>query len=145
MRDDDEIACDVGERGDAALSGRRSPRSLEPDHDVVVTVAEEPVSGVDVGLALLVAVVDGPISGTITLTRGAVNRLAGLTQPLVDVLVLHPPLVPSRLQPGSALARLSRRKDRERAALLFQLNTLLGTWPRACPTSWYGDWTWTHS
>lgn len=99
----------------------------EPDHDVVVTVAEEPVSGVDVGLALLVAVVDGPISGTITLTRGAVNRLAGLTQPLVDVLVLHPPLVPSRLQPGSALARLSRRGRRERAALLLQLNTLLDT------------------
>lgn len=99
----------------------------EEDHDVVVAVIEEPVSGIDVGIALVAAAVDGPISGTITLTRGAVSRVAGLTQPLVDVLVLHPPLVPSRLHPGSALARLSRRGRREREALLLQLDALLDT------------------
>ena len=102
--------------------------TAEGDHDeVVVAVVDEPVSGLDVGIALVASVVEGPVAGTITVTRRVVGRAVRLTEPLVHVLVLHPPLVPSRLQPGSVLARLSRRGRRERTALLLQLDARLDT------------------
>jgi len=97
------------------------------DAEVVLAVVEDPVSGVDVVIALVASAVDGPIVATITITRGAVGRLVRWTQPLVRTLVLRPPLVPARLQPGSVLARLSRRGRRERTALLVQLDTMLDT------------------
>jgi hypothetical protein len=99
------------------------------DHgaEVVVTVVEDPVSGVDVVIALVASAVDGPVIGTITITRGVVGRVTRWTQPLVRALVLRPPLVPARLQPGSVLARLSRRGRRERTALLLQLDSTLDT------------------
>ena len=99
------------------------------DHDaeVVVTVVEDPVSGVDVVIALVASAVDGPVIGTITITRGVVGRVTRWTQPLVRTLVLRPPLVPARLQPGTVLARLSRRGRRERTALLLQLDSSLDT------------------
>ena len=97
----------------------------DPDAEVVVAVVEDPVSGIDVGIALVASAVGGPVVATVTVTRGVVTRVVSVTEPLVRVLVLHPPLVPTRLQPGSVLARLSRRGRRERAALLLQLDTLL--------------------
>ena len=98
--------------------------TAETDPERVVAVVREPVSGIDVGVAL-VSTVTRPVVGTITVTRGIVSRVAGLAEPLVDVLVLHPPVVPSRLQPGSVLVRLSRRGRRERTALLLQLDLLV--------------------
>ena len=97
----------------------------DPDAEVVVAVVEDPVSGIDVGIALVASAVGGPVVATVTVTRGVVTRVVSVTEPLVRVLVLHPPLVPTRLQPGTVLARLSRRGRRERTALLLQLDTLL--------------------
>jgi hypothetical protein len=88
-------------------------------------VVEEQVSGVDVCIAMVASTVGGPILGTLTLTRQVINRMVNLTDPLVDVLVLHPQSVPPSVQPGNVLLRLSRRGHRERAALRCQLDMFL--------------------
>jgi hypothetical protein len=66
-----------------------------------------------------------PARVTITVTRDLVRRTRKLSAPVVDILVLHPPLVPERLQAGDLLVRLSRRGRRERAAIRERLDHLL--------------------
>ncbi|WP_432479928.1 hypothetical protein [Nocardioides sp. GXQ0305] len=92
----------------------------------------ESVSLVDVGVALVTTTVAGPVVLTITLTRGIVTRVQVLSAPWLDVLVLHPPLLPARLQPGRALARLSHRGYGDRTALVSWFGrTLDAVVPRA--------------
>ncbi|MDX6325095.1 MAG: hypothetical protein QOK15_1449, partial [Nocardioidaceae bacterium] len=91
----------------------------------VVTVVHEPVSGVDVGVAVVASAVSGPIIGTVVLTRGLLRRVVARAYPVMDVLVLHPPVLPRRAQPGSVLVRLSRRGMNERAALRHDVGALL--------------------
>ncbi len=97
----------------------------------VAAVTGESVSGIDVGVALVSATVVRPAVLTVTLTRGALDRVRRLTGPVVEVVVLHPPLVPDAMHPGSALVRLSRRGRDERTALRRRLEALLdATVPR---------------
>jgi hypothetical protein len=106
-------------------------RSADPRDRGVEAAAGEPVSGIDLGTALVAATVVRPAVLSVHLTRGAVDRARRLAGPAVEVVVLHPPLVPQGMHPGSVLARWSRRGREERAALRRRLDALLdATVPR---------------
>lgn len=83
-----------------------------------------PVSGIDVGIALVASTVRGPAL-LVTFTRDAATRVTGIAAPVVERLVLHPPLVPARAHPGTLLVLLSQRGRRRRTALRARIDTLL--------------------